>query len=231
MESTADYLFFMTLDEIKASKSNLDIWFTIREFESYMPRKHLDYYDSNIGFVVSSVFGTVNGRDYFIFENKSIVEEITEKLRDKYNAYKGFLKSYGECRVKINPKYIDFDLNLDIVAESKDHYEVFNEGKSKFYFVKKYERNLKNREQAIAIHGTSCAACGMDYESIYGELGKDFIEIHHVVPVSSLDREVEVNPQADLIPLCANCHRMIHRNRNEVLTVDSLKAILKRNRR
>ena len=49
----------------------------------------------------------------------------------------------------------------------------------------------------------------MNFEQTYGELGKDFIEVHHLHPVSQGERKV--NPIEDLIPLCSNCHSMIHR--------------------
>jgi 5-methylcytosine-specific restriction protein A len=37
---------------------------------------------------------------------------------------------------------------------------------------------------------------------------------------------VEINPETDLIPVCANCHRMIHRRHDEVLSIEELKAII-----
>jgi 5-methylcytosine-specific restriction protein A len=45
---------------------------------------------------------------------------------------------------------------------------------------------------------------------VYGALGKDFIHVHHLVPVTSLRGEREVDPVADLVPVCPNCHAMIH---------------------
>ena len=44
------------------------------------------------------------------------------------------------------------------------------------------------------------------------DLGEGFIEIHHLKPMFSIKREIKVNPQKDLVPLCSNCHKMIHRN-------------------
>ena len=68
--------------------------------------------------------------------------------------------------------------------------------------------------------------CDFDFEEVYGELGKDFIEVHHTKPLSSLEHEVEVNPEEDLVCLCSNCHRMIHRNRNKIMTVEELKKLM-----
>ena len=50
--------------------------------------------------------------------------------------------------------------------------------------------------------------------------------MHHVVPLSTVDEQVEVNPENDMIVVCSNCHRMIHRRRNVVLTLDELKSMI-----
>lgn len=44
-----------------------------------------------------------------------------------------------------------------------------------------------------------------------------------------IDAEVEINPAEDLVPLCANCHRMAHRDKNNVLSVDKLKSMINLN--
>lgn len=83
------------------------------------------------------------------------------------------------------------------------------EGKKHETAVTKYERDRGNRKLCIAHYGYVCQVCGMNFEQTYGELGKDFIEVHHLHPVSQGERKV--NPIEDLIPLCSNCHSMIHR--------------------
>ena len=95
------------------------------------------------------------------------------------------------------------------------------------YYTTKYERDPKLRREAIRIHGYRCAACGLSFEEKYGPLGHSFIEVHHLKPLYSLDEEVEVNPMTDMACLCANCHRMIHRRKNAILTVEDLKALIR----
>jgi 5-methylcytosine-specific restriction enzyme A len=101
------------------------------------------------------------------------------------------------------------------------------EGSKKSYFVNKYERDPKNRKEAIEIHGLNCSVCDFNFEDVYGERGRDFIEIHHIKPLSTLQEEVVINPATDLVPLCANCHRMIHRRKAEILTIEELKLLIK----
>ena len=57
-----------------------------------------------------------------------------------------------------------------------------------------------------------CEACGFDFEQVYGEHGKGFIECHHTKPVSEL-KAGEKTKLSDLALVCSNCHRMIHRRR------------------
>ncbi|MEU6079027.1 HNH endonuclease [Streptomyces sp. NPDC047108] len=77
------------------------------------------------------------------------------------------------------------------------------------------ERNRGLRKKKIAAvlksGGTlACEACGFDFEAVYGERGKGYIECHHVVP---LHEAGEGNTKlSDLALICSNCHRMIHRS-------------------
>jgi 5-methylcytosine-specific restriction protein A len=102
----------------------------------------------------------------------------------------------------------------------------YPEGATSQVLVNKYERDPRNRAAAISIHGYYCLACGFDFEKLYGDLGRDFIIVHHVIPVSQLGADYVINIAKDLITLCANCHAMIHRQ-DPPLTLDQLKAKLK----
>ena len=101
----------------------------------------------------------------------------------------------------------------------------YPEGASVSVFVNKYERDQRNRRMAILMHGKSCLACGFDFGKAYGELGSDFAIIHHVTPVSEIGPDYIVDVEKDLIPVCGNCHAMIHRE-DPPLSLDSLKKII-----
>ena len=101
------------------------------------------------------------------------------------------------------------------------------DGQSSTVKLTRYERNPKNRAEAIKIHGTTCLACGFNFNDFYGkELAKDFIEIHHIKPLSQ--GEYNVNPNTDLVPLCSNCHSMIHKEKIPPRTVEEIKNRYKR---
>ena len=72
-------------------------------------------------------------------------------------------------------------------------------------------------------------ACGFDFETTYGEIGRNFIEVHHVKPLCSLNEEVIIDPMTDLVCLCSNCHRMIHRKRNGILSLPELIELIRSN--
>ncbi len=114
----------------------------------------------------------------------------------------------------------------DIKIETAVEYPVTIEGQRQIVFTTKYERKPKLRKQAIQIHGTSCMACGFDFKKNYGDWGKGYIEVHHLKPLSTIAEEVEVNPETDLVVLCANCHRMIHRKQRKILSLEELKALI-----
>lgn len=114
----------------------------------------------------------------------------------------------------------------DIESEDAQFDDFYRDGEVKEYFGNRFERNVKNRSRAIEIHGTSCLACGFNFEEVYGEHGKDFIEVHHIQPLSTIKQAVQINPETDLVPLCSNCHRMVHRKKEEILTVEQVKKLL-----
>jgi 5-methylcytosine-specific restriction protein A len=84
----------------------------------------------------------------------------------------------------------------------------------KYVYHRKIERNRTAARKAKQFHGTRCQACKMDFGERYGDLGKGFIEAHHLRPIATLEEGVPVkyDVAADFSVLCPNCHRMIHRS-------------------
>jgi len=107
-----------------------------------------------------------------------------------------------------------------------DDEEGLPEGATKKITVNSYERSPKNRQGCLDFHGYDCWACDMSFEGVYGERGKEFVEVHHVVPISKMGAGYKINPKKDLVPLCSNCHRMIHRRKDDLLTPSQIRKIL-----
>jgi 5-methylcytosine-specific restriction enzyme A len=115
----------------------------------------------------------------------------------------------------------------DVLAvEEVPEAELYVEGATKQIYVNIYERSTKARKQCLDHYGMKCMACNFDFEKVYGEAGKGFIHVHHIVPLSAVGNAYEVNPVQDLRPLCANCHSIVHRT-IPALTMDELLECLK----
>lgn len=107
---------------------------------------------------------------------------------------------------------------------------VYIEGEYKSYLTKKYERNLVARKECIKHHGNSCFICGFNFEAVYGDIGKDYIHVHHIIPISRIGKTYEVDPKNDLIPVCPNCHAMIHKYKDvDFKYIEELKTKFKKN--
>ena len=92
--------------------------------------------------------------------------------------------------------------------------------------VNRYERDPKARGACIALHGLRCAVCDMSFEERYGESGKGFIHVHHKRPLHRKRASNRVDPKTDLIPVCPNCHAMLHR-REPPYDVEQLRGMLR----
>ncbi|MGF7536214.1 HNH endonuclease [Bacillus mexicanus] len=103
--------------------------------------------------------------------------------------------------------------NIDLTEEDSS----FPEGKRNLRLHIYRERNSKLirtvKEQFKKTNGELyCEICKFNYTKKYGELGEDYIEAHHTVPVSELEEGSKTNLE-DIVLVCANCHRMLHRKR------------------
>lgn len=103
---------------------------------------------------------------------------------------------------------------------------LYFEGASRTVAVNAYERDPRARKACIEHHGTTCAVCGIDFGVVYGERGRGFIHVHHVVPLAKVGKGYVVNPVKDLRPVCPNCHAILHRGA-DVLSVQELRDIIK----
>jgi 5-methylcytosine-specific restriction protein A len=92
--------------------------------------------------------------------------------------------------------------------------------------MNRHERNPDARRVCLAFHGTSCAACGFSFEAFYGDAGSGSIDIHHVVPPEMLGSGYQLDPVADLVPLCPNCHALAHPSAGPPRTVSELRHII-----
>ena len=99
----------------------------------------------------------------------------------------------------------------------------FLEGQALEVTLTKYERNREARRICLAQKGTSCAICRFNAAEVYGERFKGKIHVHHVVPISEIAEEYLIDIEEDLVPVCANCHMIIH-SKNPPYTIEEVNS-------
>lgn len=117
----------------------------------------------------------------------------------------------------------------DIVPIDSDNGRMgYSEGEVRYVKGKRYERNPLNRKLCLSIKGYNCVVCGMNFEKVYGLIGHNYIHVHHIVPVSRLGKGYVIDPVADLVPICPNCHSMLHKKEPPFLPEEMIEILKER---
>jgi 5-methylcytosine-specific restriction protein A len=162
------------------------------------------------------------------FSDKPSLTFEVETLTSESSIQYGLLNEQEEKIVKFAISLIASILPIEKVSfRHADEVLGYPEGAVSQVLVNKYERDPRNRRAAISIHGNSCLACGFNFREKYGDLGDDYIVVHHTVPVSQMGNDYVVDPANDLITLCANCHAMVHRHDPPISAADLRKILSK----
>lgn len=100
----------------------------------------------------------------------------------------------------------------EVQLEDEDESE-FPEGRVLYRLHRQRERNSKliTNKKNVA-ESLACEVCGFDFFATYGAIGDGYIECHHTVPISEYAPGQKTKLE-DLVLVCANCHRMLHRRR------------------
>ncbi|MGG6269354.1 HNH endonuclease [Leptolyngbya sp. AN03gr2] len=105
--------------------------------------------------------------------------------------------------------------HINVASSSRLSEEVVSnqkliEGSVHQVMLNAYERNSEARRRCIEHHGAICGVCKFNFEKKYGLVAQGFIHVHHLKPLSKIQEEYEVDPITDLLPVCPNCHAVIH---------------------
>jgi 5-methylcytosine-specific restriction protein A len=109
----------------------------------------------------------------------------------------------------------------EVLPANREYYE----GAVRRIAVNAYERDPRARAECLRSHGTKCKVCDLSFEERYGSIGKDFIHVHHLKPLSTFRQASRLDPVKDLVPVCPNCHAMLHTS-EPPLSVEELKEVL-----
>ena len=145
--------------------------------------------------------------DYYEEKSGSSVK----KRKDVYERYLNLIDK--EPQKTVYPDEVDIEIE-------------YSEGKTKKVLVNSYERNPVARKKCIEHFGLNCQVCDFNFKEKFGDLGRDFIHVHHKIDIATIGNEYSVNPLTDLIPVCPNCHSMLHK-RKPAYSISELKAMMK----
>lgn len=105
---------------------------------------------------------------------------------------------------------------------------LFTEGLRQRKEISFFSRNPRLVSIAKEVHGYRCHVCNFGFEEYYGDIGKEFIECHHLNPLSESDSEEMIQTHLkDVITVCSNCHKMIHK-RSPPFSIEELKCKIKK---
>jgi len=148
-----------------------------------------------------------------------------------------FIISFPEIKADVNDFFDDLFLLADNRLEADKEDGVKPILNKRFPEGKRVERLHKSRERSSCLIRSAknefikkynklyCQICEFSFEDKYGEIGKSFIEAHHIKPLSELEDETDSTIN-DIILVCSNCHRMLHRKR-PWLSVENIKHLVR----
>lgn len=200
---------------------------------------------SSITDYVRNFFHLMNGEEYSRTMNhfatdfflKNIYRDFGYgKLQDALNALRRHISYYEGIR-SVNRKGLRSLLNeYGKISDFETEYypeeitqksEIYIEGSLQKVFINRFERNRKARQECINHHGSICLVCTFDFIKTYGEIGQNFIHVHHLIELSTIADKYVVDPVKDLCPVCPNCHAMLHQ-RKPAYSIDELKEFMDR---
>lgn len=149
--------------------------------------------------------------------------EFNSPIIEKYENGKTFYGIYDPTREtaeRVSPYFCiraaaffeDVARSLPRSTASDEQNEIFPHSENRKKVVSHIQRE---RSKALAAEckirdGYQCRICAFQFEDAYGRLGREFAEAHHIVPLAKLRENVRTQVK-DLVTVCSNCHRMLHR--------------------
>ncbi|ONI41703.1 hypothetical protein AN640_07780 [Candidatus Epulonipiscium fishelsonii] len=114
---------------------------------------------------------------------------------------------------------------IDNIIEKANSISSFKEEKVEIEKIKIWE-DLKT--VCLDYYGAICEVCGIDYGYTYGNQFERYIDIHNLKSTHKEDDNLDINPEEDLVPVCHNCHFIMH-TKQPCYTIDEMKKICEEN--
>ncbi|NMB46715.1 MAG: hypothetical protein GX998_09945 [Firmicutes bacterium] len=170
------------------------------------------------------------GQDWFHIQEShfAYLERVMNRFK---NVDSRSVAKHEPLMVKYLSTVLPWDLsrpNEIPISEEVPDPESYWEGSVQRISVNKFERDRKARAACLRHFGYRCAACGMSFAERYGPEARGIIHVHHVVPLSEIGEGYSLDPVRDLVPVCPNCHAVIHASGTNVRHVEDVGEMLGR---
>lgn len=152
--------------------------------------------------------------------------DLASTVWDAQGSGKTIPDSVAEALTKIWKNRVQVD-ELHLPDEIDDAGDSFIEGSTRKILVNAYERKPEARRKCLNNWGYNCVVCQFRFDLHYGPLGKGYMHVHHLRPLSSVKESHEVDPVNDLRPVCPNCHAMLHL-KSPPISIEELRDIFQR---
>jgi hypothetical protein len=191
----------------------------VRNLKSHKTFERLGYAEYKNG-----MYSLLDNGDKYLQENQDILRYLL--INDfTYSDVVNSLKTISSIK-PTKPLQV-FDENM-----------IIQEGMKKIIEKEVYTRSKQLRDYALSYYeeqsGLNCTCCGFNFSDFYGkEIGDEFIEMHHIKPIFQYQGDDLIqtikNAISNIVPLCSNCHRMIHRHGKQLLQIELLMSHIKNN--
>ncbi len=169
---------------------------------------------------------------------KTVPERFVEDFDAGYQggqrgAISGQKQEKTNGRIPANP--FDYDIRLPEEIPDKEAVKLL-EGQKTTVTINAFERNQEARARCLAYYSKvnggqiKCEICGFDFSKVYGKLFEGKIHVHHLVEISSIGEEYEIDPERDLIPVCPNCHMVLH-SKKPAFSIDAVREMIRQERK
>lgn len=179
----------------------------------------------------------LSGRKHFVLSDRLSRAEFNAPILEDYPDGPKFYGIYDPTRApteKVNSQFCnravsffeDVARSLPNATTADAHREVYPQCENRKWVTSHLHRERSGllATECKIRDGYQCQVCGLRFEDDYGKLGIEFAEAHHIVPLSQLPDAIRTQLE-DLVTVCANCHRMLHRmtgKRNDIKTLSAI---------
>jgi 5-methylcytosine-specific restriction endonuclease McrA len=147
------------------------------------------------------------------------------ELRERFKNERPFPEHFDSPIVNINSAAENLSSGMPAFYEDE-----FYEGSIRRISVEVRERDASARMACILHYKCKCWICGFDFGMFYGSEAEGFIHVHHREQLAKAAGRRRVDPIEDLVPLCPNCHSVVHL-RKKAYEVDEVKKMVERQKR